>query len=148
MKYKNLETPCIGICSTIYGDEVCRGCKRSSDEVITWNISPPQRKAEILERLERLTTEATAKKLEITDPDLLKARLQETHIRFREAFSAYCWAYNLLRSEADKITDIASYGIAIKPEYRHLDMRQLINAIDDDLYQTSQQALRSTVRGK
>ena len=27
-------TPCVGICSTTYGDDVCRGCKRFSFEVI------------------------------------------------------------------------------------------------------------------
>ena len=34
---RDLGTPCIGICSTVYGDEVCRGCKRTFTEVIDWN---------------------------------------------------------------------------------------------------------------
>ena len=34
---KKTRTPCVGICSTTYGDEVCRGCKRFYFEVINWN---------------------------------------------------------------------------------------------------------------
>ncbi|MCZ6890305.1 MAG: DUF1289 domain-containing protein, partial [Gammaproteobacteria bacterium] len=30
-------TPCIGICSTTYGDLVCRGCKRYAHEIVDWN---------------------------------------------------------------------------------------------------------------
>lgn len=30
-------TPCIGRCSTVFGDDVCRGCRRFSHEVIHWN---------------------------------------------------------------------------------------------------------------
>ena len=30
-------TPCVGICSTTYGDLVCRGCKRFAHEIVGWN---------------------------------------------------------------------------------------------------------------
>ncbi|WP_317135104.1 DUF1289 domain-containing protein [Piscirickettsia litoralis] len=30
-------TPCVGLCSTVYGDDVCRGCKRFYHEIIDWN---------------------------------------------------------------------------------------------------------------
>lgn len=30
-------TPCVGRCSTVFGDNVCRGCRRFSHEVIQWN---------------------------------------------------------------------------------------------------------------
>lgn len=143
MKYKNLETPCIGICSTIYGDEVCRGCKRSSHEVITWNTLPLGQKDAILQRLENLTAEVTAKRLQVIDPELLKAKLKQTYVRFREEFSPECWAYNLLRVDADKISDISQYGIAIKAEYQNFKLRQLINDIDDELYQLSKQHLNA-----
>ena len=37
-------TPCVGICSTTYGDDVCRGCKRFIHEVINWNSFKPEEK--------------------------------------------------------------------------------------------------------
>ena len=32
-----VKTPCVGLCSTTYGDLVCRGCKRFSHEIVNWN---------------------------------------------------------------------------------------------------------------
>ena len=37
MKKNRASTPCLGICSTTYGDNVCKGCKRFVHEVISWN---------------------------------------------------------------------------------------------------------------
>lgn len=37
MSNQTIKTPCIGLCSTVYGDLVCRGCKRFHHEVIQWN---------------------------------------------------------------------------------------------------------------
>ena len=47
-------TPCIGLCSTVYGDLVCRGCKRFSHEIIDWNRYDHQQKAAVWQRLEQL----------------------------------------------------------------------------------------------
>lgn len=37
MTQKKLLTPCVGRCSTVFGDNVCRGCRRYDKEVIEWN---------------------------------------------------------------------------------------------------------------
>ena len=29
-------TPCIGVCSTTYGDDICRGCRRFRHEITSW----------------------------------------------------------------------------------------------------------------
>ena len=40
------DTPCIAICSTSQGDEVCKGCGRSFDEVQLWpEMSPGEKRA-------------------------------------------------------------------------------------------------------
>lgn len=40
------DTPCIAICSTSQGDETCKGCGRSFDEVQHWPaLSPGQKRA-------------------------------------------------------------------------------------------------------
>ena len=38
------DTPCIAICSTSQGDEVCMGCGRSFDEVQRWTEMTPAEK--------------------------------------------------------------------------------------------------------
>ena len=47
-------TPCVGICSTTYGDDVCRGCKRFIHEVINWNSFKPEEKEAVWKRLENV----------------------------------------------------------------------------------------------
>jgi uncharacterized protein len=45
------DTPCVGICSTSLGDEVCIGCGRTFDEVRLWNTLSDEQKASINLRL-------------------------------------------------------------------------------------------------
>jgi predicted Fe-S protein YdhL (DUF1289 family) len=51
------DTPCIAICSTSQGDEVCKGCGRSFEEVQKWTeMEAPQKRA----TWRRITAEGTA----------------------------------------------------------------------------------------
>ncbi len=45
-------TPCAGKCSTVFGDHVCRGCRRFSYEVIEWNRYTGEQKLLIWQRLD------------------------------------------------------------------------------------------------
>lgn len=56
-KTKKLLTtsPCVGVCSTSFGDDICYGCKRTSDEVIKWNSLSDEEKNQINLRLLALT---------------------------------------------------------------------------------------------
>lgn len=45
------DTPCIAICSTSQGDEVCKGCGRSFDEVQHWTAMSPAEKRVVWRRI-------------------------------------------------------------------------------------------------
>ena len=45
------DTPCIAICSTSQGDEVCKGCGRSFDEVQHWTAMSPAEKRRVWRRI-------------------------------------------------------------------------------------------------
>lgn len=45
------DTPCIAICSTSQGDEVCKGCGRSFDEVQHWTGMSPAEKRGVWRRI-------------------------------------------------------------------------------------------------
>lgn len=47
------ESPCIGQCSTTYGDDICKGCGRTFIEVINWIIFDDAEKAAVWERLKK-----------------------------------------------------------------------------------------------
>ncbi|MCD8524878.1 MAG: DUF1289 domain-containing protein [Gammaproteobacteria bacterium] len=44
-------SPCVGICSTTFGDDVCYGCHRTYLEVIQWNTLNDAQKDSINRRL-------------------------------------------------------------------------------------------------
>ena len=50
------DSPCVGICSTSLGDEVCIGCGRSFDEVRLWNTMTDAEKIAVNKRLSGKTT--------------------------------------------------------------------------------------------
>lgn len=45
------DTPCIAICSTSQGDEVCKGCGRTFDEVQLWTEMGPTEKRQTWRRI-------------------------------------------------------------------------------------------------
>jgi predicted Fe-S protein YdhL (DUF1289 family) len=51
------DAPCIAICSTSQGDELCKGCGRTFDEVQHWPVMTP---AEKRTTWRRISIEATA----------------------------------------------------------------------------------------
>ena len=51
------DAPCIAICSTSQGDDICKGCGRSFDEVQNWTVMSPSEKRIVWRRI---TMEDTA----------------------------------------------------------------------------------------
>jgi predicted Fe-S protein YdhL (DUF1289 family) len=51
------DAPCIAICSTSQGDDVCKGCGRTFDEVQHWPVYTPGEKRAVWRRI---TLEASA----------------------------------------------------------------------------------------
>ncbi len=66
-------TPCVGICSTTYGDLVCRGCKRFAHEIVQWNGFAQDQRDRVWERLHDLRTGAVTSIVRIVDAKRLLA---------------------------------------------------------------------------
>ncbi len=75
-----INTPCIGICSTVYGDEVCRGCKRRFKEIIDWNNLDPAYQDLIWERLNKQAEQVLNKNIKIINLDLFNQALSQHHV--------------------------------------------------------------------
>ena len=60
-------SPCVGICSTTYGDLVCRGCRRFAHEIVGWNGYTEEQKISILERLKQIKKEVVSQHLHIAN---------------------------------------------------------------------------------
>ncbi len=47
-----MKSPCIGVCSTGLGDDVCRGCGWTLEEIREWAAMSDEQRAEVMRRLE------------------------------------------------------------------------------------------------
>ncbi|SDU34032.1 DUF1289 domain-containing protein [Geopseudomonas guangdongensis] len=138
MSNSRIKTPCIGLCSTVYGDLVCRGCKRFHHEVVNWNLYDDAEKRAVWQRLESLLVQVVAAKLEVFDPQRLRSQLEQRQIRFVERQSPYCWAYQLIARGARMIQQLDAYGIALLPEFRDSPLPLLRDAIDREYFLLSE----------
>ncbi|WP_277962140.1 DUF1289 domain-containing protein [Pseudomonas sp. RIT-To-2] len=138
MSNQSIKTPCVGLCSTVYGDLVCRGCKRFHHEVIHWNGYDDEAKRAVWLRLEQLLVQVMVAKLEVFDKDKLRQQLEQRKIRFVAHQSEYCWAYQLIARGARVINQLEAYGMALLPEFRNWELPELRDAIDREFFLLSE----------
>lgn len=139
-------TPCVGICSTTYGDLVCRGCKRFAHEIVQWNGFDADQRGAIWERLLTLRAGAVAAVVEVVD----EAALQETAQRLALATDTADPAdpadpagpanllYEVLRRLAgrDQMVPLAALGASPVAASR-AEPAALLAAIDREFYRRS-----------
>ena len=138
-KKSGRKTPCIGVCSTVYGDLVCRGCKRFAHEVIEWNGYEEEQKATVWQRLTDLRDQAVNEHLEVFDATRLRAQVVAHGVPHWESDSLRSLAYALLWRGASRMNDLAAYGLRSKDSRPGPDAaRELLQAIEAEYYMRSQ----------
>ncbi len=135
--FKRVRTPCIGVCSTGIGDQVCRGCKRYAHEVVNWNAYSNEQRFVIAQRLEGFVAQVVSNKLLITDEDQLLAAVKHQQINFKQEQNPYCWVFDLLKAGASQIVDLSVYGLERHSDWAQSSLVQIKDAIDADYYTLS-----------
>lgn len=111
MIFDKVPTPCIGICSTTFGDTVCRGCRRYLHEVIDWNRYTDSQKQLIWMRLDTLLAQVLATCFRIDDPARLASQLAHYRIPHREDGSPWVHLFALLKSAARQTQHLGEFGV-------------------------------------
>ena len=128
-------TPCVGICSTTYGDEVCRGCKRFSFEVINWNGFTPEERESVWKRLEKLKTQIMLSRLQILEPELLDNKIRYYQLKIKDDLNDLSKAFELIKQVSESFNDLEEFGIKISNKKQSLI--ELKEEIEDELYTLS-----------
>jgi uncharacterized protein len=138
MLFEKIPTPCVGICSTTYGDLVCRGCRRYLHEVIDWNRFSDAEKQLIWQRLDGLLAQVLPGSFRIDDPALLRQRLDHYRIAYRANGSPWTWLYALLKSTARQMQghphELGEFGVT-RLDQSPLSLAQLREKLNADLHQ-------------
>ena len=129
---KPIPTPCIGVCSTVFGDNVCRGCKRFSHEIISWNSYTNAQKRAVDDRLQQLLTRIVRGYLEVVDSQLLEQQIAVNKVASAAHRNAYCRAFDLLRAGAGQMDALENFGLQAVGNQQHLSAAQLKEVIDTE----------------
>tara|TARA_B100000470_G_C19741012_1_gene369202 strand:+ start:16 stop:471 length:456 start_codon:yes stop_codon:yes gene_type:complete len=134
---RKVKTPCVGVCSTVFGDEVCRGCKRFQHEVIEWNGYSDFEKEIVWNRLESLKVLIMKSKIFIEDKILLKTKLDSLKISYYDKVDPYCWIFDLIKQASQSITDLSEFGLRPLSKSTQ-DLVELKRLIEEELFVLSE----------
>ena len=134
---RSVKTPCIGVCSTVFGDEVCRGCKRFQNEVIDWNSYQDSQKIAVLFRLESLKTQIMESKISIVNKKLLQNQLDTLDIKYVIDDNPFCWVFDLLRQASQSIDSLQDFGVVLKDGAEN-NLFELKKVIESELFSLSE----------
>ena len=125
-------TPCVGICSTTYGDDVCRGCKRFSFEVINWNSFKPEERESVWKRLEKLKSQIMASRLKVFDPIKLEESIKHFQLKIKDDLNDLSKAFELIKQVSESFSNLDEFGIDIFEKNKSLT--SLKEEIENELY--------------
>ncbi len=127
LQKKRSSTPCLGICSTTFGDEVCKGCKRFSHEIVSWTKYSLEEREIVNDRLEKFKVQILQHRFEIIDQDLFESKLEEKAINFNHSLDPLTWIFDLFRAAGSQSFDIESFGIKKLYQFDPKTIRDEIN---------------------
>lgn len=135
---ESIKSPCLGICSTVYGDNVCKGCKRFFHEVISWNAWGEKEKKVVYDRLEGMMHGVMSEKVIIANHVLLQGELIRHGIDYKHFESPYWWLYLYWVKKPMALIDWSLLGAQATRAYAHYKPSNLMNLIDDELNQEAE----------
>ena len=127
LQKKRSSTPCLGICSTTFGDEVCKGCKRFAHEIVSWTKYSQEEREIVNDRLEKFKIQILQHRFAITDKNLFESMLEEKAINFNHSLDPLTWIFDLFRAAGSQTFDISNFGIKSLVLFNPKTIRDEIN---------------------
>ncbi|RZO25327.1 MAG: DUF1289 domain-containing protein [SAR86 cluster bacterium] len=127
LQKKRSSTPCLGICTTTFGDEVCKGCKRFSHEIVSWTKYSIEEREIVNDRLEKFKVQILKDRFEVFDDKLLSKNLDQMGINFNHSLNPLTWIYDLFRAAGSQTFDLENFGIKSLKNFDAVKVRDEIN---------------------
>ncbi|MGE8540195.1 DUF1289 domain-containing protein [Acinetobacter sp. ANC 3813] len=109
-------TPCAGRCSTVFGDSVCRGCRRFNHEVIRWNTYTADQQSAVWHRLDAQLDQILVPLLPLADIRHVEGFVLSKRVRLRPDATRGRKLYHALKlcEKNRHFTDESGLGIHYK----------------------------------
>ena len=135
LQKKRSSTPCLGICTTTFGDEVCKGCKRFSHEIVSWTKYSIEEREIVNDRLEKFKVQILKDRFEVIDEKLLSKTLDQMGINFNHSLNPLTWIYDLFRAAGSQTFDLENFGIK---SLKNIDAVKVRDEINRELLELSE----------
>ncbi|MBF2754986.1 MAG: DUF1289 domain-containing protein [Gammaproteobacteria bacterium AqS3] len=127
-----LASPCMGICTTTYGDPVCKGCKRFVHEIADWSAYSEGQRTAVSERLQNQARNAVLSYFRIVDEKALWSYVeQENRVRY---YPDWCPEHTVFQLLFYRIFSgfeaLRECGVEPLPEYRSQSLEELVQHVD------------------
>lgn len=121
-------TPCAGRCSTVFGDSVCRGCRRFNHEVINWNKYSLDEQRLIWQRLDSQLDQILLPLITVQSESLLDEFLRSQQVKLLGQASIGRKIYHALRCCERRPSYASRSGLlleeqAVKPLWHVFEQR-------------------------
>jgi len=130
------QSPCVGRCSTVYGDPICRGCKRFINEVSFWNQITLSEKTGIWSRLDAMATRVVPQYVDLINAAQLEAFLNNNAIRYPFHLSTLSWALHCIENFPFDLGRLSEAGLVTKDPLL-ITLKQLRLCLQRGMYELS-----------
>ena len=135
LRKKRSSTPCLGICTTTFGDEVCKRCKRFAHEIVSWTKYSPEEREIINLRLEQFKIQILKRRFKVVDPELFASKLDEKAINFNHSLDPLTWIFDLFRAAGSQSLNLSDFGIDCLVSF---DSKTIKDEINNELRELSE----------
>lgn len=112
------KTPCVGLCSTTYGDDVCRGCLRPVAAVLDWSSYTQEQKDSTQLKIEAQVENVLKLYIEVSDSQaFIQQIVRDSPIYFSHNFepSAYYLLFQLIQMYPEKLKNYKTFFRVLRP---------------------------------
>ena len=134
-------TPCVGVCSTTYGDLVCRGCKRYAHEIVGWNAYSDDQRERVWTRLNVLLTDSVRAHIDIVDEGKLRSVATRLKLHNATELPAEVLAFRTLRTRS-----VPLEALGLHPRQAGHSSIDTARAIDTEFYVRSRAHYEASFR--
>ena len=125
-------TPCVGVCSTTYGDLVCRGCKRYAHEIVGWNGYSEDQRERVWTRLNALLKDSVRAHIDVVDEGKLRAVATRLKLPNAAELAPEVVAFRTLRTRS-----VPLETLGLHPRHAGRSSIDAARAIDAEFYARS-----------
>jgi predicted Fe-S protein YdhL (DUF1289 family) len=142
MNIKKKSSPCIGFCSTTYGDDICRGCYRTIDEVLNWRQKSSQEQQKYYDRLSHHVKNILQVYWTITDPiGLEKSMESQKELYWPVEQQSFCPYFSLFQLLQSGINPFISYSCYIQWNTTSMSLSDLTRIVSKSVYASGEYQL-------